>query len=435
VPGQNVTTNQLPRAQLSIMNLTVTRKLLHLGLLGAGLLFALNFVYSASAQSWTQTSAPTNYWSAIACSADGSKMVAVAGSSVIYSTRVSSIYISTNYGSTWIQTSAPSNYWVSVAASADGTKLVSVAGSTIYSGPIYSSTDGGNTWTSNNIAIQPWRSVASSADGSKLFAVTSSGKIFISTNVGATWTSNNAPSGAWTIACSSDGMKLVAAPGNNLGKICTSTNAGKTWVTNNSPNSRWWNVASSSDGTRLAAVDGAGGPAHIYTSIDSGTTWVSNNVPLLSWQYISMSADGTKLVAAAWKSSGVPTGPIYTSTDSGLTWISNSVPNITWQGVACSVDGNEFMAVSAGNGISSQGTGGIWISLTTPSPQLNLAPSPTNLTLAWTIPSTNFVLQQSPDLSTWSNVTNPPILNYTNLQNQVSLPITNGSSFYRLTTP
>jgi len=34
-----------------------------------------------------------------------------------------------------------------------------------------------------------------------------------------------------------------------------------------------------------------------------------------------------------------------------------------------------------------------------------------------------------------SQIANPPVLNLTNLQNQVTLPMNNGSGFYRLKTP
>ena len=51
------------------------------------------------------------------------------------------------------------------------------------------------------------------------------------------------------------------------------------------------------------------------------------------------------------------------------------------------------------------------------------------------MPSTNFVLQQSADLLSWTDVTNPPVLNLTNLQNQVTLPPSGSSGFYRLKTP
>jgi hypothetical protein len=56
------------------------------------------------------------------------------------------------------------------------------------------------------------------------------------------------------------------------------------------------------------------------------------------------------------------------------------------------------------------------------------------LALAWTVPSTNFVLQSSADLSAWFDVTNQVILNLTNLQDEVSLPVSARNGFFRLST-
>jgi hypothetical protein len=288
---------------------------------------------------------------------------------------------------------------------------------------------------SNNVPAQKWKSVASSADGSKLFAATFFGQLYITTNSGNTWTSNAAPNGAWAIACSADGKKVVAAAGNSIGRICTSTNSGITWVTNNSPFTHLQSVASSADGTKLAAVEGGGAFGPIYTSTDSGITWASNNVPLLSWQSIASSANGTKLAAAAWQSSGNWTGPIYTSTNSGLNWISNNFPNLILQGLASSADGNEFVVITAGTGTQSQfGTGRVWILQTVPNPVLSLVPSGNNLALSWIIPSANFALQQNLDLTTtnWVMLTNTPTLNLTNLNNELTLSPSNSSGFFRL---
>lgn len=66
---------------------------------------------------------------------------------------------------------------------------------------------------------------------------------------------------------------------------------------------------------------------------------------------------------------------------------------------------------------------------------MNLTPTNGNLTLSWIIPSTDFGLQQSSDLMSWMDVTNPPVLNLTNLQNEVILPPAGSNSFYRLKTP
>jgi hypothetical protein len=68
---------------------------------------------------------------------------------------------------------------------------------------------------------------------------------------------------------------------------------------------------------------------------------------------------------------------------------------------------------------------------------MNITPTNGNLALSWVIPSTNFVLQQNFDLTAtnWTDVTNPPLLNLTNLQDEVTLPLTGGNCFYRLATP
>ena len=82
-----------------------------------------------------------------------------------------------------------------------------------------------------------------------------------------------------------------------------------------------------------------------------------------------------------------------------------------------SADGNESVAVAS--------NGGIWISQTinNSKPQLSVVFKNTSLVISWLIPSTNFVLQQSFDLANWSFVTNVPVLNLTNLQNQVTVPL------------
>src|SRR5439155_25629546 len=99
------------------------------------------FTSADSGMTWTQTSAPSNYWSSVASSADATKLVAVSiGNS-------GSIYTSPGSGATWRQTSAPSNWWLSVASSADGSKLVAAAGDCcvepgLNSASMYSCTNG-----------------------------------------------------------------------------------------------------------------------------------------------------------------------------------------------------------------------------------------------------------------------------------------------------
>jgi hypothetical protein len=159
-------------------------------------------------------------------------------------------------------------------------------------------------------------------------------------------------------------------------------------------------------------------PGEIYTSTNSGTTWSLTTAPGNPWSSVASSADGVKLVATC--------GSIYTSTDAGATWTSNGAPAMNWSSVASSVDGGKLVAVANG--------GGIWTLQSTPAPRLNITPSGGNFVLSWTAPALDFVLQENPDLVTtsWTGVTNTPILNLTNLQYQVTVPRPADNRFYRL---
>jgi hypothetical protein len=148
-----------------------------------------------------------------------------------------------------------------------------------------------------------WFSVASSADGARLTAAAYKDKIYVSTNFGTTWTATQSATDSWfSVACSADGTKLIAS-GN---ATYISTNFGSRWRLA-STNAGY--VASSADGTKLII---AGTPyslttnlnRSIYTSIDSGVTWVSNNAPASGWSSVASSADGSELAAAEVGGSG-----------------------------------------------------------------------------------------------------------------------------------
>jgi photosystem II stability/assembly factor-like uncharacterized protein len=384
------------------------------------------------AQTWTQTSAPSNFWISVASSADGNKLVAAG--------RIGLIYTSTNSGTTWTQASAPANAdWSSVASSANGTKLVAVNTSP---GTIYTSTDSGTTWTLSSAPSEYWFSVASSADGNKLAAIFGqiSGpppdQIYTSTNSGIIWVSNTVPMSAWaSVASSADGAKLVIVSGN---EICYSTNAGTAWIQSSLPSPGSFGItspsqviASSADGIRWVFAPNEGEqdyPSPIYVSTNFGTTWTQTSAPSNYWTCVASSADGSELIATALGQSGSYTpGPIYTSTDFGLTWTSNNVPDQQWDSVALSADGNKL---TAGSGVIFRGP--IYTSYSAPMPPLSIAPTNGTLAISWLVPSTNFVLEQSSDMSSWTDVTNTPILNLTNLEDQVFLPPPASNSFYRL---
>lgn len=160
------------------------------------------YISGDSGLTWTRTSAPQDlWWWSVACSEDGSKMVAtttITATNIMESrtnpdgttsfafsqsiTGGGSIYVSTNAGASWEMTSAPNRHWVSLAASADGSTLVAAAKSVLPAAPsglICVSRDGGVTWTTTNAPGANWNCVAVSADGNKIFAGMNSGGIKI----------------------------------------------------------------------------------------------------------------------------------------------------------------------------------------------------------------------------------------------------------------
>jgi hypothetical protein len=407
-------------------------------------------VHPAFGQTWTQTSAPSNSWLAVASSADGARLVALASSN-----RISGqIYTSTNSGVDWTSNGAPNVSWFSIASSADGTKLAAIT----FRGSVYTSPDSGGTWNDVlDVPVNPsdyfpvYPSVACSADGTQLAVLILPTCIFISTNSGATWMTNRqsafvsgfdqGPTNC-SVASSADGSKLAVAFA--MGDVARSADSGMTWVSNGLPVlvdkrpaeeliGHWNGIASSADGNELVVVTGlAGSPpiTPIYISTNAGMTWQTSGAPTnleTSWRAAALSADGSKIVAAAgwWNGSG----PIYTSADSGLTWVSNRAPVALWSAVASSADGSKLVATVDG--------GGIYTFQSTPAPQLKIVSSGGEIILSWIAPSANFTLQQNSDLTTtnWMDVTNASTLNLSTLQDEIVLPAPATGTFYRLTTP
>src|ERR1035437_7756790 len=240
------------------------------------LLAAISF-YGGSilfAQTWTQTSAPTNVWSVVACSADGSKIYACAGGSLLGLSQnaITPIYTSPDGGLTWSQTAAPSNYWASVVTSADGTKVAAVANN---AGPLCTSSDGDLTWVTNLSPAKTWTAIACSSDGLHLFAATlKTSTLYSSTNFGTTWQTQKKGS-IGGLASSPDGSRLAAIITTS---ISISTNSGKTWSTNLYANPLY-SIACSADGKVLVVTADFG---RIFTSTNYGTSWITNNVVVKS---------------------------------------------------------------------------------------------------------------------------------------------------------
>ena len=306
------------------------------------------------------------------------------------------------------------------------------------SGTIYASSDFGNTWSTTTVASNYWESICCSADGKYLAAAANSdnlnntvpGQIHLSQDWGLHWHTPSDPgSNYWhfwlSIASSSDGSKLVAV--NAEGTIYTSLDFGDTWTLTGAPGENWFSVASSTNGNNLVAVANNG---PIYTSTNSGVSWnEAANAPVAGWASVASSSDGMKLAAVQWG------GALYTSEDCGNNWIENNFPNTfaaggIW-GIATTADGDKIL--TAGDG-----PWGGPVYILQPQPILNIESttiSHGNANISWPASAGGFILQNTSSLGldNWVNTTNQ--IEYTNAQYQIILSPSNGVEFFRLNFP
>ncbi len=297
--------------------------------------------FTANNYNWQSGYIASKGLNGIASSADGFKMVAVAGGGGVFTTK--------NSGQTW--TNSASIYSLTcVVSSADGSKLV--AGNNAGSSPSTTvSADSGNTWASSATSMANCQALAMSADATRQVAVVYGGRIYISANSGTDWalvaTSPVNVNKNWkSVASSSDGSRLAAVVTN--GQVYTSSNYGTSWALQASPTTNWTAICSSSDGSRLAATVAGG---KIYTSSDYGVTWaLQTNAPIANWSSIACSSDGGRLLAAVYG------GGVYLSANMGYSWSQQPVAVQNWTGVACSADCTKMAAVY----YQSSSSGGIY---------------------------------------------------------------------------
>ena len=288
---------------------------------------------------------------AIACSTNGTRLVAAQNGGPIYT--------SADGGVTWAARDTNRN-WTAVASSADGFKLVAAdAGEDEFGGFIYTSTDAGATWVPR-FGSNLWTAVASSADGSRLLAVAERGdapRLWGSTDSGANWAQNVLPAEMWQccfVALSADGSKAALASTNAwTAGICTSADGGRTWAQLQSAPGICSALALSADGNTIIAgkpvAPTLGNWSEINLSTDEGITWTPHlGSNTTNWYSFASSADGTKLFAVGGSQVTDSTDTnflacLYFSGDSGATW-NNSTTSASWSCVASSADGSKLFA-------------------------------------------------------------------------------------------
>lgn len=414
------------------------------------------------AQTWVEMTAPSTNIGPIACSADGSKLVLAGGG---WYNQGGVVYVSHDSGATWTAADVPVGWWDAVASSADGTTLMATE---LLRGLVYTSNDSGATWSLNHLPVELWDGVACSADGTKLFAAGAQttngppGGIYASVDSGKTWFQTGAPAAAWApLACSADGSVIVAGEGAN---VWVSTNSGASSrlayalappyiATGDS--TLCMSLACSADGTRMAAGSAARYYypwAGIASSADGGGTWTFSTNGVAGMYYVatvSYSADGGTVAAvgpvpAPTPGGGLPLCRLLLSSDSGASWGEAPAvpwlqpPGVTssaapWTGAAMSADGCKLVAVYM-SGCCGVYAGAVVTLQTMPRPALGIARAAGGLVLSWIVPSMSFVLQESPDLgrTSWTDVPGAPVLDYSTLRNQMTVPAPAGPMFYRL---
>ena len=287
------------------------------------------------------------------------------------------IYTSTNKGATWTQTTSAtipnntvSNYWRAITCSNDFTKIIAVI-SGAPGGGIYYSTDSGSTWTKSSVADRNWYGVAGSNDLSIAYAMTNhttEGGIFKSTNFGATWTAVVGTDRNYTfVCCSSDGTKVavtILTATNNASNwgILISTDSGATWtgktLTSGSPQF-FRSICCTPDFTKLAAVTHPDNSStKLWISTDSGANWTNKEANIYTGNNmnniaISCSNDLSHIVICNYtvpSGSGVLSG-VYYSVDSGTTFRMAQIPGTYWSATCFSKTTDEFVAVN-GSGLA-----------------------------------------------------------------------------------
>ncbi len=120
-----------------------------------------------NAPRYTAVEVPSQY---LACSADGT--IITFASNLYGNSRLQSpIYLSTNSGESWFASVAPSNFWSALSMSADGSRMLAATGpySLGASASITVSDDGGATWVTTALTNQDIIVSDCSADGCKMY--------------------------------------------------------------------------------------------------------------------------------------------------------------------------------------------------------------------------------------------------------------------------
>lgn len=263
--------------------------------------------------------------------------------------------------------------WSSIACSNDGTKVIAATRAD-GNGGVFISTDSGLSWT--NITTigasggsSDWQAVGCSGDGSIMAAVEDGGNVWIYN--GSTWVelSDEPGSGSWTdVVLNDDGMVITICAKDGgyiwVGTADTTPGMYTTWKStatsdigaNNDGSGNWTSVACSGNGDVIYATDNhsdGGYTGYIWKSTNLGNTW-SYIVPTDSntwsneygtWVGIVCSSDGS-IFYACTDTSHAGSGKIYYSTNGTSATDVSNVVSTNFSSIACSGDGGTVLVTT-----------------------------------------------------------------------------------------
>jgi len=176
------------------------------------------------------------------------------------------------------------------------------------------------------------------------------------------WQQRSIPNPLYSVALVGDGTEVIggAAANSSSGDyIYTSTNGGATWTARTGSGQHFWvAIVASTDGSKIAALDGTWPTYTLYISTNGGTTWTPNSVSGVQdpgRTGIAMSSSGTEIAVAETGTTYSFTPPgggyIYISTNDGASWApATAAGQHYWYSVAMSANGNDLIAADGGDG-------------------------------------------------------------------------------------
>lgn len=214
------------------------------------------YVSKDSGATWAAaSSAGSRGWEGVTVSGDGTTLVAWTSSSSGY------LYRSTDGGTTWSQT-ASTGRWQSVSISPSGAKIVAARSSESY---LSVSTDAGATWGPATPPVgwdssAPARVKIVAGNSATLGHADSSvwASIGLTSNDGATWADVGSPRGPIGSMCASDNLAVIAIALGEAG-VYRSTDSGSSWsYVNGTAGQFIYSLACSSDGKKMVMARGSG---------------------------------------------------------------------------------------------------------------------------------------------------------------------------------